>query len=372
MGGSVVAFADDGCARGDTGEVWTWKTARGGPGPLRPVGIGNAVGVAGTGRTGFAVRNDGTVWAWGSGDDGLLGDGDTDPHGTDVPVPVPGLAEIVRIRTVGYTALAIRSDGTVRAWGHHGAGLIPGGPAFPADERIGAAGLPTPLLGITGIRDIAPGTLTAIGVGADGAVVGWGANLTDMLGGSDAAVFSVIRDVPVATAVATSLSTAYALLPDGRVCAWGSNAHGELGRPPARGPTAVTTSTEQTPRAQPIPLLSDIVGLAAGAATGYALNSAGSVWAWGGGKAGTLGDGRAADHNVPHPVPVLGLPKVSRIAANDYTAYAITADGELFGWGSTFGLPSGAAPASGTTAPLPVPLPGAVLAVDQGVLLVAY
>lgn len=351
--------------KGVSGEVWTWTTEQGGPGVLRPVGVRNAVAVAGTGRTGFAVRGDGTVWAWGSGNDGLLGDGSTDPHGTPNPVQVPGLEEIIRIRTIGYTAMAIRSDGDVWAWGHRGAGLIPGGPVFPRKAGIGATGTPTHLKLLTGIADIAPGTLTAVGLRVDGAVVGWGANLTDMLGGAEGTHLRTIGDVPSATAVASSLSAAYALLADGRVYAWGNNAHGELGRPPTREPG------ETTPHAQPIPILGGIVALAGGAATGYALNSAGSVWAWGGGKAGALGDGKSADHNVPHPIPVLGLPAVSRIAANDYTAYAMNAEGGLFGWGSTFGLPAGATDESGAVGPLPVPMPGEVLDVDGGVVLVA-
>jgi alpha-tubulin suppressor-like RCC1 family protein len=302
------------------------------------------------------------VWAWGSGNDGLLGDGIAGPHSSDLPVRVPELDQVTGIRTVGYTALAIRSDGTVWAWGHQG-GLIASGPGLMADAGAAAIGVPTELAGIADIRDIAPGTLTAIGVRADGSVVGWGANLTDMLGGTEGPALRIIRDVPPAAAVATSLSTAYALSPDGRVFAWGSNAHGELGHPPARDPG------EQNLQAQPIPLLADIVAVAGGAATGYALNSKGSVWAWGGGRAGTLGDGKSTDHNVPHPIPVLGLPNISRISANDYTAYAIDADGGLFGWGSSFGFPAGVTPTSGATGPVRVPTPGRVLAVDGGVVL---
>jgi len=57
----------------------------------------------------------GAVWAWGSGQDGQLGDGGT----TDSPVPVPvfGLNQVTAVAGGDLAGYALRSDGTVWSWG---------------------------------------------------------------------------------------------------------------------------------------------------------------------------------------------------------------------------------------------------------------
>ena len=63
----------------------------------------------------LALRSDGTVWAWGGNAHGQLGDGTTTQRTT--PVQVSGLTGITAIATGGGHGLAVRNDGTVWAWG---------------------------------------------------------------------------------------------------------------------------------------------------------------------------------------------------------------------------------------------------------------
>jgi hypothetical protein len=62
-----------------------------------------------------ALKNDGTVWAWGYNYSGEIGDSTRTERLT--PVQVPGLTAVVDVSAgSGYTA-AVKSDGTVWAWG---------------------------------------------------------------------------------------------------------------------------------------------------------------------------------------------------------------------------------------------------------------
>ena len=62
-----------------------------------------------------ALRSDGTVWAWGDNEFAQLGNGNTNNAWT--PVQVSGLTNVVAISGRGYHTLALKSDGTVWAWG---------------------------------------------------------------------------------------------------------------------------------------------------------------------------------------------------------------------------------------------------------------
>lgn len=63
----------------------------------------------------LAVKSDGTVWAWGNNMFGQLGNGTT--NNANLPVQVSGLSSIISLGGRAYHSLAIKSDGTVWAWG---------------------------------------------------------------------------------------------------------------------------------------------------------------------------------------------------------------------------------------------------------------
>ena len=81
---------------------------------------GVVVAIAAGGSHSLAVRSDGTVWAWGSNVSGQLGNGctlGTNCNSSSTPVQVSGLSGVVAIAGGTNHSLAVRSDGTVWGWG---------------------------------------------------------------------------------------------------------------------------------------------------------------------------------------------------------------------------------------------------------------
>jgi alpha-tubulin suppressor-like RCC1 family protein len=67
-----------------------------------------------------------------------------------------------------------------------------------------------------------------------------------------------------------------------------------------------------------------------------ALNSDGTVWAWGSNTLGGLGNGTTDFAAHPTPIQVPGLSGVVAIFAGNWVSYAVKADGTVFGWGTAF------------------------------------
>ena len=90
----------------------------------------------------MAVKSDGTVWAWGRNEYGQLG-GAVGTVST-VPSSVEGVKDIDKIESGAHHCLALRSDGTVWEWGWN----------YPMQTKNSP---PTRLGAFAGIGDIAAG-----------------------------------------------------------------------------------------------------------------------------------------------------------------------------------------------------------------------
>jgi hypothetical protein len=97
------------------------------------------VAVGGDTANAYALLEDGTVVAWGANDEGQLGNGPSGANGilgiypkrSATPVRVTGLADIIEIEAGRKHAVALRKDGTVWAWGTRDDGALGGGDARP-------------------------------------------------------------------------------------------------------------------------------------------------------------------------------------------------------------------------------------------------
>ncbi|GAA0437030.1 hypothetical protein Acor_50290 [Acrocarpospora corrugata] len=172
--------------------------------------------------SGFAIRTDGTLRAWGVNDNGNLGDGTHTPRWT--PIQVPGLTMVTDVSGGHTHTVALRSDGSVWTWGSNGWGQL-------GDNTQTAHFTPAKVPGISGVKAVAGGWRHSMALRTDGTVWTWGGNANGALGTGD----KVDRKAPVPISSLTGISqitagsdSSYAL-GSGKVWSWGENAEGQLG-----------------------------------------------------------------------------------------------------------------------------------------------
>jgi len=87
-------------------------TPSGAESPREPAYVSLAAGA----QHACALRDDGTVWCWGSGACGVLGDGARSASRAE-PRPVPSLTDVVKIAAMNTTTCALTRAGGVSCWG---------------------------------------------------------------------------------------------------------------------------------------------------------------------------------------------------------------------------------------------------------------
>ncbi|HUR17631.1 MAG TPA: hypothetical protein VMZ51_01685, partial [Acidimicrobiales bacterium] len=161
-----------------------------------PVQVGTATNwatVAAGGKHTAAIRTDGTLWAWGNNDSGQVGDGTLTAH--SIPVQVGTATNWATVAAGGNHTAAIRADGTLWAWGYNGYGQAGSGSFFPA--RLGTA---------TDWATVAAGHSHTAAVKTDGTLWAWGYNGYGQLGDGT----TTTRFVPVQVGTATDWATVVA------------------------------------------------------------------------------------------------------------------------------------------------------------------
>lgn len=308
--GSVVAWGKNGA--GELGNGTTTNSAT----PVGVSGLGagsgvvalsanapplSATSVSGNGHS-MALISDGTVLGWGNNNSGEVGNFSFTDQLT--PVGVYGLGAgsgVIAIAAGGSHSLALKSDGTVLAWGGNNSGQL--GDGTLTGKVIPQ---PVPFLGAgSGVVAIAAGAAFSMALKSDGTVLTWGNNASGQLGNgtfTDRSVIGFVTNLVGVKQIAAGGSFALALLTTGAVKSWGNNASGQLGDGSA-------------PTDQPSPVsvygLSGFAQISAGFSHGMARKATGSLKAWGRNASGELGVGTTLQHNTPVTVPLSGVQMVS-------------------------------------------------------------
>ena len=199
---ALVSWGDN--QTGDLGDGST--TGRSLYGSVEELGSGVVQVAAGQFFT-LALRSDGTVWAWGANALGQMGNGTTS-EAQLTPVQVSGLTGTVAV-SAGYDhALALRSDGTVWVWGGNRFGQLGNG-SF-ADQTS-----PVEVAGLTGVTQIAAGTSFSLALRSDGTVLGWGnndgGNLGDGTVGNEDSGPVQVSGLTTASQIAAGVYASYAI-----------------------------------------------------------------------------------------------------------------------------------------------------------------
>lgn len=263
----------------------------------------------------LAIKNDGTLWAWGRNDYSQLGDGTTANKNT--PTQIGTANNWVKISTSLRTSYAIKADGTLWSWGRNQYGQLGQG----AEAIITT---PTQVGTATNWQNINAGEEHFIALKTDGTLWGSGRNHYGQLGDNT----SVNKSTPIqlSTAnwqeIATKNDHNLAIKTDGTLWSWGYNANGELGLGyvivSLNSITQVGTDTNW----QKI------------SSNGYhsvAIKTDGTLWAWGANSGSQLGNGTTTDRTSPEQIGV--STDWQKIAAGRSFTYAIKTDGTLWSWG---------------------------------------
>ncbi|MDA8160876.1 MAG: hypothetical protein M0T76_09160, partial [Desulfobacteraceae bacterium] len=161
----------------------------------------------------------------------------------------------------------------------------------------------------------------------DGTVLAWGDNSSGQLGDGSTVGHLTPQAVPGlknVQALAAGKLHALALLADGTLLAWGDNAAGQLGL--GNNAPAKVLSPAQ------VPGLSQIQVISAGGGCSLALANDGTVWAWGFGSYGQIGDNTTNNRNTPEQIAGLGNVRAITVAGGLH-ALALLADGTVWAWG---------------------------------------
>ncbi|MFF6774075.1 RCC1-like domain-containing protein [Streptomyces sp. NPDC012637] len=328
--------------------------------PVRTLHSRRTIGIDAGVNHSVSLRTDGTVWTWGLNTAGQLGDGTNTASNRPVQVCAPGetapcaepLGNVVAVAAGAHHSLALRSDGSVVAWGDNEYGQLGDGTTVDRNTpvQVCARAQSAPCSGfLSDVTSLDAGSWHSLAVHLDGTVSSWGLNSSGQLGdGSD--VFQRATPVQVALtgqagSVAGGGSHSLALMRDSTVRGWGHNFFGQVG-------DGTTTTTYNQPRQVCAPgqtapcsdFLDEVNEISAGGSHSVAWRFDQTAVGWGDNRFGQLGDGTFDHQQNPVPVRVCApgqtapctgfLGPVYKITAGGDSTLAVLGDLTAVGWGS--------------------------------------
>jgi alpha-tubulin suppressor-like RCC1 family protein len=259
------------------------------------------------------------VFCWGVNAYGELGNGTTDL--AFQAVRVTGLPDILRLASGQHHVCALGIDQSVWCWGADDDGELGTGLRQESFTTPQLVTMPAPPVSITA------GGWHTCATDGDGRVYCWGRNTSNECGVLGAEHFLEPQLVPafgkgVGAMTAGTWHTCAVVPPDGKIQCVGRNSDGQLG-----------IGSDGPFETAPLPVLS-VTGatfLMAGDDHTCALTKSGTMWCWGDGFLGELGNGLGQGNPSPAPVPnAVGV--IHATGGLEHTCVALK-DGRAQCWG---------------------------------------
>ena len=271
-----------------------------------------------------SIRSNGTLWMWGYNSYGGVGNNSTNTIWSPIQVAVGNTWKKV---STGYHTAAIRSDGSLWCWGNNTFGECGQGNysnrLVPTETYIQGADW----------RDVGACNGWTLGLKTNGSLYAWGLNNVGQLG---VATTTTMRYMPTEIltgtrdwkAIATTMmgynSHGAAIKTDGTLWCWGDGTYGQLGNNSlAHQSSPVQTTAGGT----------DWKQVSCGQIHTGAIKTDGTLWCWGYNVEGACGNNSTTSAVTPVQT-ITGGTGWKQVSCGYRNSYAVKTDGTLWGWGS--------------------------------------
>lgn len=268
----------------------------------------------------YAIRADGTLWAWGHNSSYELGNNNTINRSS--PVQVGTISNWKQVTSGDQFAAAITQDGALYVWGSRANGKLGTG------TTSGQQTTPFRIDSNNNWKFVAAGNELCMAIKTDGSLWAWGENGQGELGLGD----NNNRSSPVQVGtqkdwkqVAPYETTCYGLKNNGTIWAWGDAASGKLGvlsSVDVSSPIQIGTESNWKQISQAIAIKND-----------------GTLWSWGVNSSGEIGDGTKSIRSTP--IQIGSMTNWKFVYKKKAAVFAIKTDGSLWSWGDDNSVGSG-------------------------------